>query len=208
MNYEFATAEPREFEKSEVVVAYIASSSTRATTSILWQVVPMKITAILVGFAVVCCQVNAISDLYFKFKGLIGLPSFLKFHIMVGFDDITARESYLLDFLPIDAANPDVMAKIISGKSMPGEVRIKITSLSDRSGEVDAAFYMADSGKVVGNSEYLNNAINGQKYADLLVSNFDPSLNIYFNNCYTFALHCFMKDKEVRKMIGESKDVN
>ena len=167
----------------------------------------MKIIAILIIHAVICCDVNAISDLYFKFKGLIGLPKFLKFHVMVGFDDIKEGECYLLDFLPIDAANPDVMAKIISGKSMPGEVRIKITSLSDRSRRFDAALPVADFDTLIRDRDYMNNGISGQKYADLLVSDFDPSLNIYFNNCYTFALHCFIKDKEVRKMIGDLKDI-
>ena len=160
----------------------------------------MAIFALLIYLSIIHCQLYAISGLYFKFKGLIGLPKFLKFHIMVGFDDVTARESYVLDFLPIDAANPAVMAKIISGKSMPGEVRIMRTTFLDDSSKSDGSpiALKVDLNMIDEETRSAESGEKGKTYADMLTSDFNPSLNIYFNNCYNFAFHCYMKDKQLR----------
>ena len=139
-------------------------------------------------------QDRSVSGLQFKFKGLIGLPSFFKAHIMVGFDDLSTSESYLLDFLPIDAANPEVMKNLIQGKSMPGEVRINRVSYyagTKRQDEILDFEKGRDRGDAI---------VQGQRYANLLIEDFNPTINLYGNNCYNFALHCIAKDKEIREI--------
>lgn len=136
----------------------------------------------------VVCRKHLLSGLKYKFKGLIGLPKFLKLHVMVEFQDLSANETYLLDFLPIDAANPDVMAKVVKGLSVPGEIRtlksclpveeLKAHSDIDLTGEGDAL-------------------------VESITSAFNPMLNLYFNNCYHFAYHCYIKEKEYREYVAD-----
>ena len=139
-------------------------------------------------------QKHIFSSLKYKFKGLIGLPKFLKLHVMVEFQDLSANESYLLDFLPIDAANPDVMTKIIKGLSVPGEIRTVKSSLSvddSRNSELSAS-----PNKI---TDFIG---EGDSFIESITSDFNPMLNLYFNNCYHFAYHCYMKEKEYRKDIA------
>ena len=160
----------------------------------------------------ITCNASSIGGIYFKFKGLIGLPQFLKVHVMIGFDDPKTKQSYILDFIPIDAANPEVMAKIVSGKSMPGEIRIKKTKntfLINNNMRTDEISGNSDIIPLITSSENEENigedngedSEEGDRYANLLISDFDPTLNLYFNNCYNFAFHCFMKDKSIREML-------
>lgn len=130
---------------------------------------------------------HLLSSLTYKFKGLIGLPKFLKLHVMVEFRDLSANEIYLLDFLPIDAANPDVMAKTIRGLSVPGEIRT-LKSRSPRDG-----LYVSLENNISG---------EGDALVESITSTFDPMLNLYFNNCYHFAFHCYLKEKEYRENIA------
>lgn len=106
---------------------------------------------------------------------------------MVEFQDLSTNEIYLLDFLPIDAANPDVMAKTIRGLSVPGEIRTsKLRSPLDES-------YGS-----------LENIISGEGDAlvESITSTFDPMLNLYFNNCYHFAYHCYLEEKKYRENVA------
>jgi hypothetical protein len=129
-------------------------------------------------------QKHALSSLKYKFKGLIGLPKFLKLHVMVEFQDLSANGICLLDFLPIDAANPEVMAKIIRGISVPGEIRTLKSYLP-----VDESNAYSDN----------NLTGEGDALVESITSTFDPMLNLYFNNCYHFAYHCYLKEKEYRE---------
>jgi hypothetical protein len=118
------------------------------------------------------------SGLYFKFKPLIGLPKFIRLHIMVGFDTTLStgsKESVTLDFLPIGATDPLIMSRLISGKSSPGEVRIQKLDMCPISKE-------------------------GEDFANMLISGFEPSLNLYFNNCWHFAFHCLKEEAKFRKI--------
>lgn len=124
-----------------------------------------------------------VSKLGFQFKGLIGLPKFLKLHVMVVYKDLASDKNYCLDFLPNDAANPEVVATIISGRSVPGEIRITKSSTST-GGEQTST---------------INDC--GDLYAENLTKGFKPELNLYFNNCYHFAFHCLLRDDAVRKML-------
>lgn len=126
---------------------------------------------------------TTISKLSFQFKGLIGLPKFLKLHVMVVYKDLASDKNYCLDFLPIDAANPEVVATIISGRSVPGEIRITKSSDStdiEQTNLVDGC---------------------GDSYAENITTGFKSDLNLYFNNCYHFAFHCLLRDDAVRKML-------
>ena len=131
---------------------------------------------------------------------------------MIGFDDPKTKQSYILDFIPIDAANPEVMAKIVSGKSMPGEIRIKKTKntfLINNNMRTDEISGNSDIIPLITSSETEEkigedngeDSGEGDRYANLLISDFDPTLNLYFNNCYNFAFHCFIKDKAIREML-------
>jgi hypothetical protein len=120
--------------------------------------------------------------LYFKFKPLIGLPKFLRLHIMVAFDAILStgsKETYTLDFLPIGATDPLIMSRLISGKSSQGEVRIQKSDRTSMSTE-------------------------GENFANMLISGFEPSLNLYFNNCWHFAFHCSQREAECRGIRAET----
>lgn len=138
---------------------------------------------VLLFFTRLFSRTESLSDIYFKFKPLIGLPKFIRLHVMVAFDDPITEESFTLDFLPIDAANPEIMSKIILGNSSPGEIRIKKLELN---GTVDK----------IGERK-------GEEFANMLTSGFDPSLNLYFNNCYHFAFHCLKRQAESRKMCAD-----
>ena len=143
------------------------------------------------------CDCRDIGPLKYTFKGLIGLPKALKFHILVGFQDLTTKEDFVIDFLPVDAANPDVMASLMSGKSMPGEVRVTKSSLllKDSTKGVDTSISYLDNALGKGQIQRIG---NGELFAERIVSGFKPELNLYLNNCYHFAFYCFMRDNEVR----------
>ena len=102
---------------------------------------------------------------------------------MVVYKDLASDKNYCLDFLPNDAANPEVVATIISGRSVPGEIRITKSSTST-GGEQTST---------------INDC--GDLYAENLTKGFKPELNLYFNNCYHFAFHCLLRDDAVRKML-------
>ena len=143
------------------------------------------------------CECRDIGPLKFTFKGLIGLPKALKFHILVGFQDLTTKEEFVIDFLPVDAANPDVMASLISGRSMPGEVRVTKSSLLPKDSRmgVDNFISSSQSTSILGEVQKIG---NGDMFAEMIVAGFKPELNLYFNNCYHFAFYCFMRDNDVR----------
>lgn len=139
---------------------------------------------VMISIALLVARNHAtVSKLGFQFKGLIGLPKFLKLHVMVVYKDLASEENFCLDFLPIDAANPEVVATIISGRSVPGEIRITKSSTS------------------TGGAQTNNVNDSGDLYAKKLTNGFEPELNLYFNNCYHFAFHCLLRDDAVRKML-------
>ena len=150
------------------------------------------------------CECSDLGPLKYSFKGLIGMPKALKLHVLVGFQDLTTKEEFIIDFLPIDAANPDVMASLISGKSMPGEVRVTKSNLLLKDSKIAVDNSVNNSEDSVGNvdSALEGNKVlgvgNGELFAERIVAGFKPELNLYVNNCYHFAFHCFMRDNEVR----------
>ena len=143
------------------------------------------------------CECRDIGPLKFTFKGLIGLPKALKLHILVGFQDLTTKEDFIIDFLPVDAANPDVMAGLISGKSMPGEVRVTKSSLLPKDSRMGVDIFISSSPSILVGGE-VQKIGNGDLFAEMIVAGFKPELNLYFNNSYHFAFYCFMRDNAIR----------
>jgi hypothetical protein len=143
------------------------------------------------------CECRDIGPLKFSFKGLIGLPKALKLHILVGFEDLTTNEEFVIDFLPLNAANPDVMASLISGKSMPGEVRVTKSRLLPKDSGMRIDNSISNSDITMGRGD-IQSIGNGELFAERIVTGFKPELNLYFNNCYHFAFYCFLRDNEVR----------
>jgi hypothetical protein len=100
---------------------------------------------------------------------------------MVAFDATLStgtKETYTLDFLPIGPTDPLVMSRLISGKSSEGEFRVQKSDMSSMSTE-------------------------GEVFANMLISGFEPSLNLYFNNCWHFAFHCSQREAECRRVLAE-----
>ena len=113
-------------------------------------------------------------SLSFTFKPLIGAPKFLRIHIVVvlkntanGVASINSNseETSYLDFVPIDPTNPLILKEMVMGQFVPGEVRERRSTGFDQS----------------------------QPLIDHMIADFNPSLNLYRNNCYHFALHCWGK---------------
>jgi hypothetical protein len=112
-------------------------------------------------------------SLTFAFKPLIGAPKFLRIHIIVVLKEDTGNDvsainsnseaSSYLDFVPIDPTNPDTLREMVKGKFVPGNVREIRSPGFDRS----------------------------QPLVDHMIRGFNPSLNLYRNNCYHFAYHCW-----------------
>lgn len=144
------------------------------------------------------CECRDIGPLKFSFKGLIGLPKALKLHILVGFQDLTTKEEFVIDFLPLNAANSDVMASLISGKSMPGEVRVTKSTLLPKDSRTRIDNSISNITLEGGDIQIIG---NGELFAERIVTGFKPELNLYFNNCYHFAFYCFLRDNEVRNSV-------
>lgn len=161
---------------------------------------------ILSSSIVTCNNFNSISRLHFKFKPLVGLPKFLKLHIMVAFESsTTSSQSYLLDFLPINATSPIIIARLLSLRSAPGEIRIKKSASKNE----DSKLLYLDNQKSVPKEFVEESDISGDLsgkenesgdiFASMLISGFNDEIHLGFNNCYHFAFYCYLRSIQLRK---------
>jgi len=106
-----------------------------------------------------------------RLQPLIGGPRFLKAHVVITLTEVVdaassrREEIVYLDYVPEDATNPATLARLLTGRDVPGVVRQRASD-----GFTSAAL------------------------ASELCEGFDSArLNLFSRNCYHFAWHVYRR---------------
>ncbi len=106
------------------------------------------------------------SPLRLKFLPLIEGPTWLPIHVSVYY--ISERTE--IDFIPINGTDFATVLKLVSGRNVPGLIRVT----------------KQDSNESV---KSIRRSHSIKKIQEIL--SYNTNMNLYFNNCYHFAFHCF-----------------
>ena len=134
-----------------------------------------SIFTVLVGaFVAEALQVAVNSRVIIQTAPLVEGPSWLPVHCKVVVDD-----SYVFDFIPLNAASKETLQKLVTLQAVPATVRIlkknaenEDDGKSNRVGE--------DAGKSASAEQYVERAV-------LFSEEYDRDLHLLSNNCWSFA---------------------
>uniref|UniRef100_A0A7S3L5A7 DUF4105 domain-containing protein n=1 Tax=Amphora coffeiformis TaxID=265554 RepID=A0A7S3L5A7_9STRA len=114
------------------------------------------------------------SEVRFRPSPLIGGPQWLPLHVKLILRNVDDGSRYVLyDFIPLDATDKEVLARLTTFQNVPGEIRSTIVGSTKLA--THSTISLLDDDLVYQRA---------QEYCE----NYPRELNLLTNNCWTFAI--------------------